>query len=494
MRPGTAVFWFVSSFLSAAASRSSSDCLLILRSSIKRPFVPTLFAVGWIAVWALLAGCQSGAQQDLVARELRMQEDQIYAMEDYLTQYQQLVCKYRSENAALRRRLTDDYYDGEDLPPPRKTPRAGGDRTTPPGGTSIEIRETPGREGGQPPSREIEIELPDVPPLEGSTSNEAPPGQVVTAAYNESGEAASAAGKAPGTRSEKPTGKAQAQGIIDRSKTIATASDSKPTPRPGQTPLRLHGEVVEGDPGAGPRLVVNVEIIDEAGSGAISAGEVSLMLLAQNGKRGQQSLARWDFGNEDIQAAKQDAAEERIMQFYLELPAETPRLESTELWARLVPSEGEKLLARASVDLRRPGLFASMEGSERTEEVRDEPAIAADGNAEAAGFPARIAASLIEGDWTIARPGEPANLPGAGDDLTGSWRASSEPMPAAVPPPRKEVQPAHYVATENKPEPPRAYKPPTWSPERPGAVAVDALGGASGDSSIARRSTWTATR
>ena len=56
----------------------------------------------------LLAGCQSGAQFDQVARELRMQEDQLYALEDYLEEYQRLVCKYRSENASLKRQLAEN--------------------------------------------------------------------------------------------------------------------------------------------------------------------------------------------------------------------------------------------------------------------------------------------------------------------------------------------------------------------------------------------------
>lgn len=50
-----------------------------------------------------VAGCQSNAQYDQVARELRMQEDELYAMEDYVAQYQQLVCKYRNENAGRYR-------------------------------------------------------------------------------------------------------------------------------------------------------------------------------------------------------------------------------------------------------------------------------------------------------------------------------------------------------------------------------------------------------
>ena len=254
-----------------------------------------------------LPAAKAAHSRTLSRGELRMQEDKIYAMEDYLTQYQQLVCKYRSENTALRRRLADEYYDGE-LPEPQKVPRADGERTTPPGGTSIEIRETPGVEGEQQPSREIDIELPDVPPLEGSTSSESSSTQVVVAAaHHESsaldyGEAASAAGKSH----QKSSGKVRAQAIIDPSRSSESQDEKHQQSEPdSKAPLRLHGEVVANDLGAGPRLVVNVESTDDFQNDAAFDGNVSLMLLANNGADGEQKLARWDFGSEDVQAAKE---------------------------------------------------------------------------------------------------------------------------------------------------------------------------------------------
>ncbi len=397
------------------------------RSFTKRSTVPTLFALGWAIVWPFVAGCQSGAQQDLVARELRLQEDKIYAMEDYLTQYQQLVCKYRSENAALRRRLSDDYYDGGDLPEPRRAPRAAGERTTPPGGTSIEIRETPTGEGEQPPSREIEIELPDVPPLEGSTSNESGSTPVVTAAHHEPaafdyGEAASAAGKPRGNAS----GKARAQAIIDPSRSSGSQDEKHQQPAPeSNAPLRLHGEVVANNLGAGPRLVVNIESTDETQTDAEFDGGVSLMLLVNHSANGDEKLARWDFGREDVQAAKEAASRPGAMQFHLELPADTPIVESTELWVRVVGRDTSKLLAHAEVDLGRPGLFASVE--QAAPQTATTPTIGAVEGQETS-MPARIAASLVEGEWSIARPGEPANLPSAEELITGGWRTSSEPI------------------------------------------------------------------
>ncbi|HJQ82274.1 MAG TPA: hypothetical protein VJ828_20090, partial [Lacipirellulaceae bacterium] len=385
------------------------------RSSTNRPRLLTLIALGWLSVLPFVAGCQSGAQQDLVARELRMHEDQIYAMEDYITQYQQLVCKYRSENAALRRRIADEYYDEGKLPAPRRTPGAGTGRTTPPGGTSIEIRETPDREGQQPPSREIEIELPDVPPLEGSTSNEFGPTEFVSAVHLEpnttnSGHAALADGNRHVKPSIKPTGQARVQKIIAQS----------------QAPLRLHGEVVAGDPSGGPRLVVNVECTDELKNGGTFDGSASLMLLAPNRPRGQQSLARWDFSADDVQTAREDVGDERTMRFYLELPAGTPINQLAELWVRLVPHEGEKFLAHTNVDLGMPGRFASSEGAGLNDGLANEPAAGPHSVEGATSIPVRASASILESDWSIARPGEPANLPSAEEIATSGWRTSSE--------------------------------------------------------------------
>ena len=54
-----------------------------------------IVAAASCAVFAavLFVGCQSNGQYDQVARELRMQEDELYALEDYLDQYQKLVCQ-----------------------------------------------------------------------------------------------------------------------------------------------------------------------------------------------------------------------------------------------------------------------------------------------------------------------------------------------------------------------------------------------------------------
>jgi len=426
------------------------------RSSIKQVFVLKHAALAWAAFASFMmlasAGCQTGAQQDLVARELRMQEDQIYAMEDYLSQYQQLVCKYRSENAALRRRLADDYYDGQEAPEPR---------TTPP----------PDRDGpalGEPPAQQNRLDLPDVPPLEGGAEHDVDDVEL----------------------DFKPSLIAQVSSVepIDEpaSGEPASAGGLPVAPAPAAAAphqVSLHGEVVANESGGGPRLAVDVEPLDTAGRGIPFNGELSLMLLARQPDGGEQSLARWDYGPDDVASALDSEAGRHVMRFYLELPPDTPIADNSQIWVRLVPPGRDKVLAHAPIQLDRPGQFAS-----HVEEPTATP------------IPVSIAANLIESEWTIARPGQPANLPKKDDDPSGGWRTSSEPIPAVVQvstAPEALSRPIQQVIHTDPvaPAPPPVYKPPTWSPDRQRITAQSNAGdGEANRQSVASRPAWSATR
>ena len=441
------------------------------------PALPSAIALALLTS----AGCQSNAQQDLVARELRMQEDQIYAMEDYLSQYQQLVCKYRSENAALRRRLADDYYDGEEVPEPRTAPPA--------------RRDAPSL--GEPPARANGLELPEVPPLEGgaaqdldlefrisgiarkkkltvvAASHEEPVGEVASA-----GEAASAAGQSNIAQPTTPPATNESPEDVSPAISVTPAHQHAALHQ-----VSLRGEVVPNDAGGGPRLMVDVNAIDPAGRSRPYDGELSLMLLALQPDGGEQSLARWDYAPHDAASSLDPEAGEHVMRFYLELQPDSPVTDATQIWVRLTPHEGDKLLAHAPIRLDQPGHFAS-----RIEKPM------------ATSIPARIASKTIEGDWTIARPGEPANLPATAENSSSGWRTSSEPIPPLVQVNASPealsgpVQQAVYSEPAKQPPPP-VYKPPTWSPERKPTIARSAAaGGGSERRSVASRPSWSATR
>jgi hypothetical protein len=423
---------------------------------------PALGVLGLIAL--VVAGCRSNAQQDLVARELRMQEDQLYAMEDYISQYQQLVCKYRSENAALRQQLAvDGDESGVDaLPVPNDRARPRNERR----GPTFRAPETPQR--SEPAPDDIQIQVPDIPPLEGSTSTEVG-AEVATTSYTASaGEAASAA-----VAVEEPP--------HNQSASI--------TGQPDQA--FLHGEVIANDSGGGPRLMVDVERLDSAGHPAAFDGTLSLLLLFRSNDDIPQNLARWDFTESDVQSAAESSAGEQAMRFYLELPADTPILDGTELWVRLISRDAAKLLAHAPIDLARRGEFASTRAAEpfATPQPSTVVAESAHGNGPSSGGGA--------GKWTTARTQQLADL--ANDTNAGKWRASSEPLPVvqssfATAPVSRPIQRAAFYDSVKRAKPARPFKRPTWSPERSALDDDKTASTPSERSSVSRRPVWSDTR
>ena len=264
-----------------------------------------------------------------------MQEDQLYAMEDYISQYQQLVCKYRSENAALRRQMAGDSYEGDvdELPRPGPSVRPSNERR----GPTFRAPQTPRRSGET--SEGTQIEVPEVPPLEGSTSTQ-DKYEVATASYER--------------HQSCPTRSAAKSVAVEE-----PATDQSSTADQSSKAVSLRGEVIANDSGGGPRLMVDVERLDPSGTSAQFNGTLSLLLLERGQENVPQNLARWDFSVDDIRAAAEPSAGEHVMRFYLELPAEPTTGNPTEIWVRLLPRDGAKLLAHAEIDLRHPGDFAS---------------------------------------------------------------------------------------------------------------------------------------
>jgi hypothetical protein len=418
----------------------------------------------------LLAGCQnSNSQRDLVARELRMQEDRIYAMEDYINEYQQLLCKYRSENAVLKQQLTEDRTTVE-TPDASTSPRS----------------KSPGGEGSRvvPPTTPApRLEAPDVPPLE-PTKPDGAKLQFRPGNFSENSESGESPSEVAAASYSAPIG--------ETTQSVETVSTD-----PAASTVLLWGEVVANDNGGGPRLAIQVAPRDDSSGTPVLAGHVSLMLLAVDEQGSKQNLGRWDFGPEETQAAVDPAS--GTLLFHLELPTGIPVTTSNELWVRVVPKEGGKLLAKASVDLAQPGAFAS-----QLDQPPQIPKIAAQ-IADAAGVDTLLPASYTmstagEDGWQLARPGEPANLPTEAELLNGGWRAATQPLPEVVTAvtgsastessdranrPKREPKPAS--ATGNN-----ASRGASWSPDRPGDAGKSTS--ASDGATQRRRPRWSATR
>jgi hypothetical protein len=408
-----------------------------------------------------IAGCQSNSERDLMARDRRTQEDQMWAMQDYLQQYQQLICRFRSENASLRRQLNDErsapVVEREPQPVPR-TP------SNPPA-----TNRAPNLPGSPPPGIEKQtpspnIEMPDIPPLKQGASIDTR-NRYQSPAERESGQSepdryAQLASYEPPV--DGPAARATSEPAASGTNISATSPD-----------VLLSGEVIANDSGGGPRLMIDIESFDKSGHVAKFDGNVSLALLTSEGGV-QRRLARWDFGPNDARSAVDTTASEPTMRFRVELPAGTQVDGATELWIKLAPTNGARLFSHAKLNLAKPGVFSS-----RTDKVwASEESVVAASYVDTSTQPAETTATVNESEWSTAKPGRPAILPPESEEATGGWKAASGPLPAAVestkPPttiwsePQKSIQPASIQPASIKAAPVEVARKPPWTPDRPG--------------------------
>jgi hypothetical protein len=459
--------------------KSRRNFALLYRSHTRRSLRAVYARLLALAIsLGAVAGCQSNSDRDLIARDRRMQEDQIYALQDYVNQYQRLLCKYRSENASLRRQLSKSYpvetqsteqqpaLHSRLIPTPKDSPQ-------------FQAPATPGvkQQQAPPPTAPPAVETPDVPPLKTST-DATPPA---------SAEYANVRGD-NGSTTPLVVPASYEESVLSNKRSENGDNADTSNPPQNSTPLNLTGEVVANG-NRGPRLKIEVTPVDQSKP---FVGTTSLMLLAVNEAGEQHSLGRWDYSANDVQAALDTTAPVPLMRYFVELPSGVPLNESTQLWVRLVPQSGEKLLAHANVNLSSPGTFSSAPLPSRPQHsdvvaasyTEDQSAPTTDVPAEMSGSP-----------WAIALPGKPANLsPEVRDESgAGGWRASSEPIPVAPiaasddrPASKRHLaiqkeKPAENTAKE-APEPPA--KRTGWSPDRSG----------NSPQSVATKPSWSATR
>jgi hypothetical protein len=451
-----------------------------------------------------IGGCQNNSQADFIARDRRMREDQIYALQDYIQQYQQLVCQYRSENAALRRQVSEGFV----VEPQRNqadpySPSRNGATPKFQSPQSPANTKTPSSLPATQPETPA-IEEPAVPPLKTSSDatsiEKTSSPQVLRASYEEPVE--------PESTPSEPAPPSQSSNACD---------------------VMICGEVVSNE-GGGPRLLIDVVPFDKSGRVESFIGNLSLVITGAGVDGKQARMCGWEFGPEDVHAAVDTNASEPSMRFYVELPADTVTDRPTVLWARLVPSKGSKLFAHAKIDLVHPGEFASYAHKPQQNKIQqpqqlglvadsqrlvepanyeeppllpqevladvprmpsEEPSAAAEGlAAEDSPLLAR-SVSENEGAWAVAVPGKPANLPAEARDESGAggWRASSEPIPVAIVASTEVPLKAEPQQKSDEHAPPLEAKAtvvrPNWAPQR---------GGEESRRNVASRPGWSATR
>lgn len=248
-----------------------------------------------VMVGLLLAGCNNAGQRELVERELRLQEDRIYKLQDYIHQYQDLLESCRRENEALKRELGIT-----------------GSTASPPGSTFSPGTSSPGTTSTRP-----SVDMPFTPPsIELGTPTD--PGSTFVPEILPSPD-------------EDLTGTSRGpvkELVINK---LLTGG--------------MNNDRFEGDEG----LMVVVEPRDAEGKLVRTPGDVSLMVVdpAKSGPAAR--VARWDFTNEEATALFRKTPLGRGLHFELPWPNQPPDVERLRLYVRVVTPKGEKLLAESDI-------------------------------------------------------------------------------------------------------------------------------------------------
>jgi hypothetical protein len=367
---------------------------------------------------ALLVGCQGGPQSDVVERELRWQEDQIYALKSYLDEYHQELRRTRRENSKLKRELQ--------APPPAA------DELTP---------LVPEIELG--PKEPVPV-VPDVelgPQSDLRNRFQAP----VRTSHHEFSMVQGASWKRPVTDAE--------------SAQVASVA--------------LRGQIHESQQGTS--IVALVESRSSQGKPTELRGELSLMVLDEASETPSQPLARWDFTPEQIEEARAAGSNPAGVELDLPLAATLPDERPVQLWVRYVDEEGNKWLNSAELDPGRSFEFASAEsqnsGLAKSPKIRIEPLPP---TAHAAPI------SVDDAGWSVTWPGhasevaQPAEWEPSSEPIPEVARVPSNPggrygsvasQRATWSPDRQRtasVRPSRTVRRRNE----GSTAPPSWAPER----------------------------
>jgi hypothetical protein len=465
----------------AAAPHLVSDAFVLITRPLQR-WLDLASGSSRLATTVALAalvgivGCRNNAaQSDLIQREMRHQEDQIYALQDYLAEYQQLLCEARAENEALRKQSVRGQFrdgspksDDDTLPTPPATPPS-----PPAGANESEIKLDDHIEMTLPDAPPLVPEPPEAPPLDTSSQDNAAPD--ATDDMVESAPAADANLEEDQDRVDS--------GATETS-TVVNASYEEPTIDSAETELSpseiaavaMRAEVVaaddiaDDDDAAGPRVLLDVLPLAADGTAVSFDGRLSLMFRDPAATGKAQVVARWDFAADELADFVHETSHGNTFVFPLQLPQRVPTDRRMELWVRLIPLDGEKVIRHSALDLGRSARFVY---DERVRPRKVDHAVeTASHEVETDSAPESTTAAAATSDgWQTARPGAVPELSTAGDNVGGTWRTSTQPIPIvesrpATPDPLDSMVPddrygpAPGISTAAKDVP-------QWLPERP---------------------------
>lgn len=292
--------------------------------------------IAYLAPVALAAlavlGCRSGGagNQELIERELRFQETELYHLQDQLDDACQRLDEAERENASLRKQLAGG--SSENKPPSPNKELAVPTVELPPGLESVPPapRHPAHKKAPLPlPVPTIEPGMEMAPPAEpaipeSSSGQELPPPSEPPRSFD-----------AQGASHETPVPGGRPMAI---------------TVNPQQTVWRATSDRPEAD-----KIAVVFEPRDAEGNIVTASGEVSIVLLdpAVNGPAAR--VARWDFRAADARKHFRSTSGQQGYHFDLHWPGRPPVHDSLELFVRLKTADGQRLVTNQQIQLQDDG-------------------------------------------------------------------------------------------------------------------------------------------
>ena len=284
--------------------------------------------LGFLAC-AICAGCQNRAAQELLERELRLQEDRIYQLEDRL---------------ALAKSELNDYREGK----PQTTPRSESPLQrlfNPPGGID---------EPAAPPFEPPKIEAPtiEIPPLT--------PPKIDAPAFPQQNQPPTQRPAIPPQSSRPPqieapplpqySGNGNDQASLSHDGPTLVSANLVESPATAKSrvafvTLNKQRTGAQHQDAESNTTWLHVVIEPRNGSGQLvpTAGDVSIVVLDPSQRGTQARVARWDFAADQVAAWFQQSPAGGGLHLELEWPADRPRTHRMNLYVRFITAEGKEL-------------------------------------------------------------------------------------------------------------------------------------------------------
>jgi len=319
-----------------------------------------ILAASLVPCLASSPGCKSDLSQQLLERELRMQEDQIYQLQDELQDKCARLDRVAGENKSLKRQLGFSEADGPparrgpallgptpqralpsqpslvppaiDIPPPAIRPPAGGPAAAPALPPATPGRVAPPTLEGVPPTLEGVPPLPAEPRFPGAAAPEGSGVMPVSATGLVGADAADGVGPSTGPP-------------LSREESLAVAGRI--------THLVVNPQRTECFDGNGDGVSDGIALVIEPRDGderlVTAAGDVTITVFDAAAATGSGPVARWDIPAHEAIARFRRTSRNRGLHFVLRWPGPPPQGEHVRVEIVLTTFEAAAFAADCTV-------------------------------------------------------------------------------------------------------------------------------------------------